>query len=82
MLHRKWFLNTVIGRFLRVEVGTGFPGRRNDVCKGTELSDGRKSSGLLHITMLQNNTGGRKNPFSQSQDCLVLNVPQVVQCKK
>lgn len=22
MLHRKWFLNTMIGRFLRVEVGT------------------------------------------------------------
>lgn len=45
MLRGEWCLNTKTGRFLRVEVGAGFPGRRDDVCKGTELSDSRKSSG-------------------------------------
>lgn len=63
MLHRKWCLNTMIGRSLRVEVGTEFPGRRDEMCKGTELSEGRKTSGDLHTTMLQNNMGGERILF-------------------
>lgn len=45
MLHGEWCLNTKTGRFLRMEVREGFTGKRDNVCKGTELSDGRKSSG-------------------------------------
>lgn len=64
-------------------MGTGFPGRRDNVCKDTELSDSRKHQEIpsdYHAPEQHGGLGEEESFFPKSG--LSGSKCQVVQCKK